>query len=220
MTLSYTAQVLFRSSKFLSIVLSVVIFRSDGYEKMNRKTIILAILLTFGVVLFNFGEGVNSNKSRLMGFLYGFLSLLSDCLVNHYQSTYKRKYTPDFQTMLQETSFWCILFSLILSVILGDLTPSLKIMVRNHQILLDLILNFTIQTAGLFSIYFHISRFGTISTAKLSTIRKCLNVLFSFIWFGHSLNLMKGGGLLIVFTVILIELSDELRQKSGKKKLK
>jgi UDP-galactose transporter B1 len=213
MNLNYTVQVLIRSSKFLSIVLSIVIFKTDGHEHINYKTLLLASAMTVGIFIFHLGDSHKSVGTEFRGIIFGVLSLVFDCFVNHHQKKLKKHSDISFLALLQATNFWCFIFSLIYGFLKGEAQLAFSFVATHPRVLIDLVSNFTFQTAGIYFVYYHINQFGPESLAKVTTVRKCFSVLVSFVAFGHALNSFKVAGLSILFVVIFYELFDELRKK-------
>lgn len=218
--LNYLVQVLIRSSKFLSIVLSVVLFKTDGHEVITSKTLLLASLMTAGIFIFHLGDAHKSVTTEITGIVFGVLSLTFDCAVNHYQNKVKKAQQLSYLSLLQATNFWCFIFSILLGFIKGELQEASAFIVTHPQAIFDLVFNFIIQTLGIYIVYFHIFKFGPASLAKVTTVRKCFSVLISFVAFGHPLNEFRIAGLGLLFVVIIYEMLEELRKKPTVTKVK
>jgi len=215
MNLNYTVQILIRSSKFLSIVVSVVLFKTEGHEHISAKTLILASLMTLGIFIFHMGDTHKSVSTEFRGIMFGVLSLIFDCFVNHNQNIVKKNHKLSFLSLLQATNFWCFIFSFLYGFFKGETLEALSFVASYPSVLSDLLFNFIIQTAGIYFVYYHIFKFGPASLAKVTTIRKCFSVLVSFIAFGHAMNEFKVVGLVMLFVVIFYEMLDELKSKKA-----
>lgn len=84
--LDYLMKILIRSSKFISLLLGALIFKSDKHEDISKRDLTLAFILTIGVVIFHSGTpNHKSTTTEFMGFVFGFASLFFDSLVSHFQ---------------------------------------------------------------------------------------------------------------------------------------
>lgn len=83
--IDYLFNVLFRSSKFISILFGTILFKSHGHTNINKKDLLWGVILTVGVFIFHLGsETKKDTLSSFEGFLFGFLSLLADSFVSHF----------------------------------------------------------------------------------------------------------------------------------------
>lgn len=122
----YLFNVLLRSSKFLTILISTVIFKTHSHN-VNRRDIFYGLLLTIGVIVFSFGQEGKSKKGvSVMGYLYGILSLVCDAYVSHYQENLKLKRKQEhkrpmsFYDFTLGTNIYMYITSLVLSLVTGE----------------------------------------------------------------------------------------------------
>ena len=216
LNLNYTVQLLLRSSKFLSIILSVIIFKTEGHENITKKSLVLACMMTLGIFIFHMGDTHKSVSTEFLGLFFGGLSLICDCFVSHYQNKFKKQKQVSFVTLLQGTNFWCFVFSFIYSFVKGEFFIASSFIADHPMVLADLLMSCMILTIGIYFVFFHIFKFGPASLAKVTTVRKCFSVLVSFVAFNHKLNELKVAGLTTLFVVIIFEMIEELRPKQKK----
>lgn len=87
----YLFNVLLRSSKFLTILIGTIVFKTHAHH-VTKRDIFWGSVLTLGVIVFSFGqETKKSHGVSTMGYVYGILSLISDAYVSHFQENIKLK---------------------------------------------------------------------------------------------------------------------------------
>ena len=85
----YLFNVLLRSSKFLTILIGTIVFKTHAHN-VSRRDIFWGAILTSGVMIFSLGqESKAKNGIHITGYLYGVFSLICDAFVSHYQETIK-----------------------------------------------------------------------------------------------------------------------------------
>lgn len=222
--LNYLLSVLMRSSKFISIMIGTLLFKSHGHENFTNRNIFLAFLMTAGVFIFHLGDShKQSATTELLGVFFGVLSLLSDYMVSNYQNHLKHTHKIDFYDLILGTNLWCLVFTIALGLFKNEFYDAGVFMISYPTVLWDLIVSSLVKMIGVYVIFYHIHSFGPISLAYITTIRKVFTVLLSFVIFNHRLNNMRIIGVCVVFMVILFDMFDALSKESKKaehKKLK
>lgn len=217
-TLNYLFAVLFRSSKFLSLVISSLIFHKHRKDDHSSQNLGFAICTTVGLILFASG-GKDSGKSELVGFFYGFLSLFADCVVSHNQSKVDRK-TFDFLTLMQVMNFWNLITSIILCFgIKGEFWPAVQFIQTHNSVLLNQFLSTSCFVVGSFFIFFHLNNFGPVNLAYVTSVRKVITIFVSCILFSHSLNAMKTSGMVIIIICVIADVFGNIKKARAKPKI-
>ena len=113
---------LFRSSKFLSVLFGCLIFKSEGHEKIGYSDLSWGVVLTLGVFIFNMGsENKKGMIYSLEGFLWGFLSLISDSFVSHFQLSSKQKQKLSYLDFTLAMNVFMFIANLVLALITREL---------------------------------------------------------------------------------------------------
>ena len=219
MKLSYLLQMLIRSSKFLTVIMSVFLFKTDGHEEITRTKIFMAIFFTTSIFVFHLGDKHTGALNETFGFILGMCSLLFDCFVSHFQTKLRKK-TPDisYWEQTQCSYFWCLLFAIIFSVVKGELGPATDFIQRNPRVLWDLFSSEFLNSISLLVIFYYVYEFGSVSMAKVASIRKSMSILCSIVIFGHVMNDFRKVGLGMISIVFVYEAY--LNVKAAKPKVK
>ena len=221
--LSYLVQILFRSSKFVSVLFGSLIFKSHGSEHIDQSDMIMAGILTVGVIIFNLGN--TSHKSvltEISGFLFGFLSLICDCGVSHFQNNLKKHTKLTFLDLTFGMNLYLFSFSLLYGILTGNIIDIFRFLLTHPICLIDMLVGYTILCCGLYFIFYHLFRFGPVSVAYISTFRKIISILMSIWIYDHSVNTAHAIGLIVVMFVISFDTLKHFRKlkNKGEKKLK
>ncbi len=179
---------------------------------------VYAVLLTIGLVIFHFGDSHKDVSTELLGWFFAFLSLFCDCFVAHFQKRLQSTTDLSYFTLLQATNFWCFIFSIIYSLVKNELNDGLVFLALHPSAFWDLMANAFTVSLMLYSVFYHLSIFGPVSMAKITVVRKCCTVFFSFLIFNHQLNHYKIFGLAVIFLLIVVEMIEEIKKESKNKK--
>lgn len=215
--LNYLLSVLMRSSKFISIMIGTLIFKSHGHENFTKRNIFLAFCMTAGVFIFHLGDShKQSAATELLGVFFGALSLLSDYLVSSYQNNLKHTHKIDFYDLILGTNLWCLIFTIILGLFKNEFYDAGVFMMEYPIVIWDIIVSSLVKMVGVYVVFYHIHTFGPISLAYITTVRKVFTVLLSFIIFNHKLNNLRIVGVCVVFMVIIFDMFDALSKETKK----
>lgn len=217
--LNYLLSVLIGSSKFISIMIGTLLFKSHGHENFTRRNIYLAFLMTLGVFVFHLGDSVKKSASvELLGVLLGLMSLVCDYLVSSYQSKLKEITALNFIDLLLGTNFWCLIFTIAIGLVKGEFPEAGEFIAEHPKALWDVFLISSTKLIGVYAIFYHIHTFGPVSLAYITTVRKVFTVVLSFLIYNHEMNRMRLVGVTVVFTVVFFDMFDAItKQRKGAK---
>lgn len=200
--LSHLLQMLIRSCKFLTVILSVFLFRTDGHEAVTPIKVAMAIVFTFAIFVFHMGDSHKGASNEILGFVLGLASLVCDCCVSHFQTKLKNKHKTSYWDFVQGSYTWCLLFTVCLSIFKGEVLPAAAFIQRHPIVVFDLFLNEIINSISLLVIFYHVHNFGSVSMAKIASVRKALSVVVSIVAFGHVMNNHRVAGLVLMSLVM------------------
>lgn len=211
--LSYLINVLVRSSKFISVLIGTILFKSDGHENFNNRSIVLAVIMTIGIFIFHMGGSKkHSVVTDIVGLILGVVSLASDYLVSKYQNGVRKMKLSYFDLMLGN-NFWCLIITIGMGLVKSEFAASGAFIMEHPIALWDILESSVVKVVGIYFIFYHIYMFGPISLAYITTVRKVFTVILSFLIFRHTLGPLRVIGITIVFTIIAIDLYDNIMKK-------
>lgn len=204
-------------------MIGTLLFKSHGHENFTRRNIFLAFLMTAGVFIFHLGDShKQSTTTEIVGVLCGILSLFADYMVSNYQNHLKHTHQIDFYDLILGTNLWCLIITIGMGLIKNEFYDAGVFMINHPVVIWDLVVSSLIKMIGVYVVFYHIHSFGPISLAYITTVRKVITVLLSFMIFNHKLNNLRIIGVCVVFMVILFDMFDALSKeaKKGHKKEK
>ena len=178
----------------------------------------MAMLFTVGISIFHMGDYHRSVGVEFIGLMFGFLSLICDCFVSHYQTKRKHTITEHFLNMSLGSYVWCLFFSFILSLIKNEFWQGASFISEHPQIFVDIASSEFFNSLGFMVMFYHIHEFGPMSLAKITALRKIASILISIIAFGHVMNNFRITGLSILLVVIFYDFYLNLKKSKPKEK--
>lgn len=212
--IDYLFNVLFRSSKFLSVMFGSLIFKSDGHENISYVDLSWGLVLTLGVFVFNMGSNNKGNVIySIEGFIFGFLSLIFDSFVSHFQLNSKKKQKLTYLDFTLAMNIFIFLSNLVLALLTRELEESFSFVIQHPSVIWHILPQQMLLVCGLMIIFYHLHLFGPVSVAYIATIRKLFTITFSIMIFNHPMNTFHQLGLAIVLIVIAVDFKRTLDKK-------
>lgn len=217
--IDYLFNVLFRSSKFISVLFGQLIFKSEGHHNIRRQDLYWGLVMTLGVFIFNLGS---ENKSSVIysieGFLFGFFSLFCDSCVSHFQQTKEIKGLTYLDLTLGMNIF-IFVTNMILATLTSEIFESFSFVAQYPSVIYHILPQQLLLVMGLLIIYYHLHIFGTLSVAYIATIRKLFTITLSIVFFNHPMNELHAAGLGIVLLTIAVDFWKSLQKKKKRKEV-
>ncbi|MES1908082.1 MAG: hypothetical protein MHM6MM_001086 [Cercozoa sp. M6MM] len=178
--LSYPTQIVFKSLKLLSIMLGSVLLLKKYY---NPADVSAAFLLCTAAASFAMGDALGGSKqTTAYGIVLVSLSLLGDALHTNVQELAMTQYKAPPLEVLQFTNGIAGLVQLCFTLLFsGEVAPALSSV--SPSIFLVLVLRAALVYAGALCFVTLIKHFGSVAATTMTTVRKVLSVLFSFLAF-------------------------------------
>lgn len=215
--LSFPVATLAKSGKMAPVMIGQLLLGGSTYT-IRQYLQVAAIIL--GTAIVSMGKKkAPSSASSLLGVVYIVLALVMDGLTAGYQKRLKTETEkigihPKPYDFMFWTNLSMMLTAVVITLILGELSPGIVFLTAN-PIILSKIIKFSICSAiGQSFIFYTIAHFDPLVVTTITTTRKILSVLLSIFLKGHSLSVTGWSGLGLAFGGII----SELKAKSSKKK--
>ena len=222
---SYATQVLGKSCKMVPVMMGGLVLGGKSYKATEYFQV---ILVTVGVVVFNFGGksgGKGSDSSY--GLLLICASLLMDMVTGGLQDKVKastkalnnddKAKTSMFESMLY-TNLSGTLVALGIGFYFGHVTDGVSF-VTKHPAALTAMLVYSLASAiGQVFIYYTVTEFGPLLLTTVTTTRKIFSTLYSVLIVNpeKGLNEMQWAGCGLVFVGIAVEVIEKYTGSSKK----
>jgi UDP-galactose transporter B1 len=230
---SYPTQVLGKSCKMVPVMLFGILIagKAKDYSLIDYVQV---IVVTIGVVVFNFGAPRKPGKGAGADSAYGLAliagSLALDGATGGLQDRVKKrtkelnpvkpgakdpKPTP-FESMLY-TNLSGAIVALVFCVVTGQLQEGIALCQKSPDFTKALLIFSLCSALGQCFIYYTVTEFTPLILSTVTTTRKIFSTVYSvFRYPGNSLNEMQWGGCFLVFGAIVGEMI--IKQLGGGKK--
>lgn len=225
--ISFPLQVVCKSCKAIPVMFGEKIFAGATHSLSKKLSV---FLMSAGVVVFTlFGKGGGHGghggaaavgmKGMIAGLGLVFAALACDGLYGPYQNKIVQQYKPSAYHLMFNMNLWQGVFSAVMCLLDGEMMGSVRFIQKHPEVIGPLVQFSAAMGVGNLFIYNLQREFGALTVTTTTTIRKLLSVVFSVLWFGHSLGKTQWAGVAIVF--LASPLSKELAkvfESSSKKK--
>lgn len=220
---SYTVKVVFKSSKLVpTMIVSTMMGNS---KKFSAFDYFAALLICGGTAVFAYaGQGDSSNSkaehaAMLMGMGLLLVSIFADALVPNAQQWFMTGQDAISETQLmQRTNAAGALLLLSLMAVTARLGPCIVLSIQHPYVNLNLSGIGIALFFGVFCMTRLIKKAGSVFAVGVSTCRKVVTVVLSYVFFPKPLETNHFvGGLLVLAGLILSEIVSKFKQRSAEK---
>lgn len=205
MNINYVLHIVLRSSKFFGVIFFNFISKSKE-NRISVNDLVFGFFFTVGVVIFSFtGSKKNEQSTSLFGLFCALTAFFLDGAVSYFQGKTRNVNMPSVSSFcfMQMTNFWCLIASIIFSLMKNSLYTGFVLLLQNPDVLLIMISLACVSVIGQFFTFDHINRFGSVSLSLVNTIRKILSIILSILIYRHPMNLARYCGLGVIFLVLV-----------------
>jgi adenosine 3'-phospho 5'-phosphosulfate transporter B2 len=201
---SFSLQTLFKSTKVIPVMIMGKLLKNLKYTWVAY---IEAIVITFGVLTFSFGNESKMKDDGKVSSFAGFVLLSMYILTDSFTSQWQSKVYSDYGKIDQ----WHMMFGVNLSSIIltvgalllsGELPAVIEFFHYHPSSFWYNMLTAITSTSGQVAIFFTIKRFGATIFTIIMTTRQVLSIAISTILFGHPISFQSCLGALIVFVAV------------------
>jgi UDP-galactose transporter B1 len=209
-TASFPAVVMVKSCSLLSVIL-IAIFCSrvkDKTLKLGTSKIWIGILVTIGIILFNYfkvSEGATDKSITLVSCALLFVSLLGDGILPDLQAEIKSLYKPSVMEMYFTINKYTALIALVYAIVTFQVTYIVNFIIDHSELQHDLLYFSILNAFGQLIVYRMIKLFKQHIPSFVIATRKCFTVIVNIIHFGHKINMLQGIGMSLVFFAVMVE---------------
>lgn len=222
---SYPTQVLGKSCKMVPVMVGGIALGGKKYPAIKYVQV---VLVTVGVVVFNFGKekkagGDSSDSGYGLGLIVA--SLLLDAVTGGLQDKVKartKELNPprpglkaEVKPTMHESMFWTnfsgFLVATLLALLTGHMQSGLAFCGRSPEVLRAILIYSMASAVGQNFIYFTITEFGPLVLSTVTTTRKIFSTVYSVIRNpDNSLANMQWAGCGLVFIGLAVDIGEKL----------
>nr|XP_020012752.1 adenosine 3'-phospho 5'-phosphosulfate transporter 1 isoform X1 [Castor canadensis] len=214
---SFPTQVLAKASKVIPVMLMGKLVSRRSYEHWEYLT---AGLISVGVSMFLLSSGPEPRSSpatTLSGLilLAGYIAF--DSFTSNWQDALFAYKMSSVQMMFGVNFFSC-LFTVGSLLEQGALLEGTRFMGRHSEFAAHALLLSVCSACGQLFIFYTIGQFGAAVFTIIMTLRQAIAILLSCLLYGHTVTVVGGLGVAVVFAALLLRVYARGRQKQRGKK--
>ncbi|XP_031477731.1 UDP-galactose/UDP-glucose transporter 2-like [Nymphaea colorata] len=196
--LNYPAQLMFKSTKVLPVMIMGA-FIPGLRRKYPFHEYVSAVLLVIGLILFTLADANTSPNFSIIGVIMVSAALVMDAFLGNLQEAIFKVNPETTQTeMLFCSTVVGLPFLLAPMILTGELFRAWKSCSQHPYVYGVLVFEAMATFVGQVSVLSLIAIFGAATTAMITTARKAVTLLLSYIIFTKPLTEQHGTGLLLI----------------------
>ncbi|XP_026871487.2 adenosine 3'-phospho 5'-phosphosulfate transporter 1 isoform X2 [Electrophorus electricus] len=215
--ISFPTQVLAKASKVIPVMLMGKLISHKSYEYWEYFT---AALISVGVSMFLLSSSPIKHPPTVTTFsglflLAGYITF--DSFTSNWQDNLFMYKVSSVQMMFGVNLFSC-LFTVGSLLEQGAFFDSLAFMVRHSEFALHAVLLSICSACGQLFIFYTIAQFGAAVFTIIMTLRQALAILLSCFLYGHTVTIIGGLGIVLVFLALFLRVYARSRMKRNGKR--
>ncbi|KAJ6836876.1 UDP-galactose/UDP-glucose transporter 4 [Iris pallida] len=218
--LNYPAQLMFKSTKVLPVMVMGA-FIPGLRRKYPAHEYISAIFLVIGLILFTLADAQTSPNFSVIGVIMVSGALVMDSFLGNLQEAI---FTMNPETSQMEMLFCSTVVGLPMlippMVLTGELFRAWNACSQHLYVYAVLVFEAMATFVGQVSVLTLIALFGAATTAMITTARKAVTLLLSYLIFTKPLTEQHGSGLLLITMGIVLRLLPENKDTTPPGRLK
>jgi solute carrier family 35 (UDP-galactose transporter), member B1 len=205
---SYPTQVLAKSCKPIPVLIAGLLIAKKKYPLSKY---LLVLFICGGISIFTLHKPSNKNhldhETNFFGIFLLVASLVFDALTNGFQSKMNedKEKKPTADEMMYYMNTFAVAYLGIGLIVSQEAIPAISFCLKYREVMIDISLLAIAMCVGQIFIFQCISEFGNLATTLVTTTRKFFTIIFSVIWFGHSLTSGQWFGVAIVFIALIYD---------------
>ncbi|KAJ3682095.1 hypothetical protein LUZ60_014668 [Juncus effusus] len=215
--LNYPAQIMFKSTKVLPVMIMGA-FIPGLRRKYPLHEYISAVLLVFGLILFTLADAQTSPNFSMIGVVMVSGALIMDAFLGNFQEAI---FTLNPNTTQMEMLFCSTVVGLPFlippMVLTGELVTAWNSCAQHPYVYAVLVFEAMATFVGQVSVLSLIALFGAATTAMVTTARKAVTLLLSYLIFTKPLTEQHITGLLLISMGIVLKLLPEYKEPNRPK---
>ncbi|KAM0926623.1 hypothetical protein ACQ4PT_003631 [Festuca glaucescens] len=211
--LNYPAQIMFKSTKVLPVMIMGA-FIPGLRRKYPFHEYVSAVMLVIGLILFTLADAQTSPNFSMIGVTMVSAALVMDAFLGNLQEAIF-KMNPDTtqMEMLFCSTVVGLPFLAVPMVLTGELTTAWSACSQHLYVYTVLVFEAMATFVGQVSVLSLIALFGAATTAMVTTARKAVTLLLSYLIFTKPMTEQHVSGLLLITMGIVLRLLPEDKEK-------
>lgn len=215
--LSYPTQVIFKSMKLLTVMIGSVVYLRKSYKLVDYVS---AVLLVMAAICASFGDKDVDTKTtdtatdevsgQTIGLVMVTASLVFDSLHSNTQDSLVRQHGASTNEAMLFTNAFAAIATLGLTILTGQLLPAINYCFEQPSIMGMLMMRACVVYAGVLCFLTLVKSSGAVAATAVTTIRKILTIMASFIIFTKPVTMYHGLAIIAFFASVLLSAYDAI----------
>jgi adenosine 3'-phospho 5'-phosphosulfate transporter B3 len=212
--LNYPTQVIFKSMKLITVMIgSIFILR----QRFTVLEYVSAVALVLSAILFSLGDVAETPElGSYVGFVIVVLSLFADALHSNTQEQLLKKHQASVTEAMLFTNGFAAVMSFGWVVVSGELQPAMAFCANFPQAYLLFVVRAAVIYLGVLCFVLVIGAFGVVTATGITTVRKILTIIVSFLLFPKPISSRHVLGFFIFCGGIAVTIWDQKRKTEAK----
>lgn len=210
--LNYPTQVIFKCCKLIPVMVGGIFIQSKRYTIVDFFAV---LMMTIGLIFFTIADQSVSPNFDMTGIVLISTALCADAVIGNVQEKTMKAFGADNSEVVLYSYSIGFVYILLGEVLTGQLAPALTYCNDHPRIYL---LSFFFSLVGYIGILFVLSMvksYGALLAVTVTTFRKALSIIMSFVFFTKPFTIQYVWSGLIVFFGIVLNIYSKNRERMG-----
>jgi len=212
--LNYPTQVIFKSMKLITVMVgSIFILR----QRFTVLEYVSAVALVLAAILFSVGAVLETTEQgSTVGFVIVLLSLVADAMHSNTQEQLLKKYNASVTEAMLYTNLFAAVMSWVVVILTGEMGPAMAYCADFPLAYVLFVMRAAVIYLGVLCFVLMINTFGVVHATAITTVRKILTILVSFIIFPKPVSSRHVAGFFIFSGGVCLSIWDKKREVAQK----
>lgn len=212
--LNYATIILFKSSKLIPVLIGNILFLK---KKPKFTEVIAVFLIVLGLIGVSLGDFHGHNKIDSVGVISIILSLIAGAVASNLEDKVMSVYGASQNELISMLYTIGSLLMLLLSIVTGQFPKGIQTVSSNPKSILFLSFFAFLGANGIQFVYLIMKVFGSLTTVMITSVRKALTVVLSFIVFrDKKFTIYHGISIILIVIGMTMSMCEKLDSKKGK----
>lgn len=213
--LNYPTQVIFKSLKLITVMIGSIFMLQQRFSAVEYVS---AAALVASAILFSLGDVAETPEfGGYMGFTIVCLSLVADAMHSNTQEQLLKKYNASVTEAMLYTNGFAAIMSWIWVIVTGEFAPAYNYCSDFPLAYILFVMRAAVIYLGVLCFVLTISTFGVVKATAVTTVRKILTIVVSFILFPKPISSKHVMGFFIFSLGVSLSIWDAMQRAAAQK---
>jgi len=212
--LNYPTQVIFKSMKLLTVMIGSIFILRKSFSVLEYVS---AIALVLSAILFSLGDvAATPEFGGYTGFVIVLLSLIGDALHSNTQEQLLKKHNASVTEAMLFTNGFAAVMTFMYVIVSGEFGPAVAFCSDFPLAYVLFVMRAAVIYLGVLCFVLVINAFGVVTATAITTVRKILTIIVSFLLFPKPISSRHVMGFMIFSAGIAVTIWDQQRIAQAK----